>query len=399
MTTVQCTKQLQHPANWAGFLLLGSNVKLSNKVALMGQALRDILSTPDACRDALRVTLHLVEKSLQRIHRGCKNAMYTSQKSIENKIGRGVTGWKDLLMSVGFRFEPAAHGIPPSVFFPQSDPGERLTQCSASLQAILGLSLTSWTALSKLLASPGEDADEIIAMFRQVVTDQQSQSHSAEQPESSSSLVPVNVRLWHIPGCHELLASLGFDLAEVVNGSEDVLLKTGRSANKRQIQFALQALLAVFDTQDAPRCIELEEEDEEDEEGDSNSDSSEASSSVGAPFSPSAPRNSTAIFESGHPSAFTSYVRKRGEPDGRQAHDSPPLLSGSTGSSASAAASSSFPQVPPPPPQMMMLTPMSIAQAQAQQQPIYQNHQGGGRKGGHESDCNFTPSPVCVCVK
>ena len=50
MTTVQCTKQLQHPANWAGFLLLGSNVKLSNKVALMGQALRDILSTPDACR-------------------------------------------------------------------------------------------------------------------------------------------------------------------------------------------------------------------------------------------------------------------------------------------------------------------------------------------------------------
>ena len=253
MTTVQCTKQLQHPANWAGFLLLGSNVKLSNKVALMGQALRDILSTPDACRDALRVTLHLVEKSLQRIHRGCKNAMYTSQKSIENKIGRGVTGWKDLLMSVGFRFEPAAHGIPPSVFFPQSDPGERLTQCSASLQAILGLSLTSWTALSKLLASPGEDADEIIAMFRQVVTDQQSQSHSAEQPESSSSLVPVNVRLWHIPGCHELLASLGFDLAEVVNGSEDVLLKTGRSANKRQIQFALQALLAVFDTQDAPR--------------------------------------------------------------------------------------------------------------------------------------------------
>ena len=155
-----------------------------------------------------------------------------------------------------FRFEPAAHGIPPSVFFPQSDPGERLTQCSASLQAILGLSQTSWTALSKLLASPGEDADEIIAMFRQVVTDQQSQSQAQSQSQSpeSSSLVPVNVRLWHIPGCHELLASLGFDLAEV--GAEDVLLKmsTGRSsANKRQIQFALQALLAVFDTQDAPR--------------------------------------------------------------------------------------------------------------------------------------------------
>lgn len=27
-----------------------------------------------------------VEKSLQRIHRGQKNAMYTTQKSIENKV-------------------------------------------------------------------------------------------------------------------------------------------------------------------------------------------------------------------------------------------------------------------------------------------------------------------------
>lgn len=43
-----------------------------------------------------------VEKSLQRIHRGQKNAMYTTQKSIDNKAGP-VNGWKDLLMAVGFR--------------------------------------------------------------------------------------------------------------------------------------------------------------------------------------------------------------------------------------------------------------------------------------------------------
>lgn len=83
--------------------------------------------------------MHLqVEKSLQRIHRGHKNAMYTTQKSIENKVGP-VNGWKELLISVGFRFEPASNGLPASVFFPQSDPGERLTQCSASLQALLGM--------------------------------------------------------------------------------------------------------------------------------------------------------------------------------------------------------------------------------------------------------------------
>ena len=125
----------------------------------MGQALCELLTMPEKCRDALRVTLHLVEKSLQRIHRGQKNAMYTTQKSIENKVLDYrirlkwkvklfvsfevgiVTGWKELLMSVGFRFEPASNGIPSSVFFPQSDPDERLTQCSASLQALLGMLL------------------------------------------------------------------------------------------------------------------------------------------------------------------------------------------------------------------------------------------------------------------
>lgn len=44
----------------------------------------------------------------------------------------------DLINNLNFRFEPAANGIPSSVFFPQSDPEERLTQCSASLQALLG---------------------------------------------------------------------------------------------------------------------------------------------------------------------------------------------------------------------------------------------------------------------
>lgn len=61
-----------------------------------------------------------VEKSLQRINNGQKNAMYTTQKSIENKVGN-TTGWKDVLMSVGFRFEPASNGLPAAVFFPQCD--------------------------------------------------------------------------------------------------------------------------------------------------------------------------------------------------------------------------------------------------------------------------------------
>lgn len=60
MQTVQHTKHFAHPANWAGFLLIGGNIRLSNKVALIGQALCELMRTPEKCRDALRVCLHLV---------------------------------------------------------------------------------------------------------------------------------------------------------------------------------------------------------------------------------------------------------------------------------------------------------------------------------------------------
>ncbi|KPJ21684.1 Tetratricopeptide repeat protein 28 [Papilio machaon] len=147
-------------------------------------------------------------------------------------------------------FEPAANGIPSSVFFPQSDPEERLTQCSASLQALLGLTPTTLQALSKLISN-GDVADEIIGVIRSVIS-----QFSVKNSEGDTIEVAVNVRLWRVNGCHELLASLGFDLAEV--GQDEVTLRTGKTANRRHIQFVLQALLALFDTQEAPRSLSLE---------------------------------------------------------------------------------------------------------------------------------------------
>ncbi|KAK8404512.1 hypothetical protein O3P69_007629 [Scylla paramamosain] len=300
--TVQTTKHFAHPANWAGFLLVGADVKLSNKVALMGQALCELLRTPDKCRDALRVTLHLVEKSLQRIHRGHRNAMYTTQKVNREQGGQRV--W----------FEPAANGIPSSVFFPQSDPGERLTQCSASLQALLGLSQTSLQAVSKLLDSP-EYAEDVISVMRCVIT-----QFTVKDLESESIEVPVHVKLWRVNGCHELLASLGFDLMEV--GRDEVTLRTGKQANKRNIQFAHQALLALFDTQDAPKSLSVDSSSSL-ESLVSSDDEDESVAAPPPPPPPSQPlpphRPAPLLLGRG---AFSSYVRNRGEPDGARASTS-----------------------------------------------------------------------------
>ncbi|XP_071501098.1 tetratricopeptide repeat protein 28-like [Diadema antillarum] len=248
MKSVREVKQFSHPSNWAGFALVGCDARLSNKSAMFGNALGDILTTPSKCRDALRVLLHLIEKSLQRINRGQTNPMYTTQQSITKRVGP-VRGWQELLKSVGFRFEEEiSPTIPPSVFFPQSDPGDRLLQASASLQALLGLSNQTNLAISKLLPSP-EAALEIIEMLQHV------QSKYSRDREGGIQL-PVQAKLWRTPGCHELLASLGFDLIDV--GREEVLLITSKQVSRKVIHYTLQGLLAIFNPTEAPKTLPLE---------------------------------------------------------------------------------------------------------------------------------------------
>ncbi|XP_075555423.1 tetratricopeptide repeat protein 28-like [Dermacentor variabilis] len=62
LCTIQTIKQVGHPANWASLALVGGDVHPSNQVVLMGQALVELLKTPDKCRDALRVVVHLVRE-------------------------------------------------------------------------------------------------------------------------------------------------------------------------------------------------------------------------------------------------------------------------------------------------------------------------------------------------
>lgn len=157
-------------------------------------------------------------------------------------------------------------------------------------------------------------------------------------PESETNIqieIPLSVRLWRVSGCHELLASLGFDLMEV--GQDQVTLRTGKQANRRTCQFVLQALLALFDTQEAPKSLGIDSSssceslnDDKRQETHSNSISpipgtttssqQRSISPVGTVKSlnlkmprPTLPTHRP-LLSSG--SAFTSYVRKRGEPDG-----------------------------------------------------------------------------------
>uniref|UniRef100_A0A3Q1EMK7 Tetratricopeptide repeat protein 28 n=2 Tax=Acanthochromis polyacanthus TaxID=80966 RepID=A0A3Q1EMK7_9TELE len=263
MKTLQSSKHFSHPSNWAGYMLIGNDVKLNSPMSLVGQALAEILQYPERARDALRVLLHLVEKSLQRIQSGQCNPMYTSQQSVENKVG-GVPGWQALLSAVGFRldFSGSGAGLPAAVFFPTSDPGDRLQQCSTTLQSLLGLTPPALQALCKLVTASeaGEQlihkaVKSMVGMLHQVLVQLQSGDKEQDFPLAPIQ-VSISVQLWRLPGCHEFLAALGFDLCEV--GQEEVVLKTGKQASRRTMHFALQSLLALFDSTELPKRLSMD---------------------------------------------------------------------------------------------------------------------------------------------
>ena len=55
--------------------------------------------------------------------------------------------------------------------------------------------------------------------------------------------VPLKLKLWRTIGCHELLASLGFDLIGV--GKDEVMLRSGKANSRRAVQCTVQALCAL----------------------------------------------------------------------------------------------------------------------------------------------------------
>lgn len=226
--------------------------------------------------------------------------------------------------------------------------------------------------------------------------------------QETSIEVPLSVRLWRVSGCHELLASLGFDLMEV--GQDQVTLKTGKQANRRNCQFVLQALLALFDTQEAPKslgidssssCESLNDDVRSEKATNSTCPAGGATNTVQRSVSPVGtikslnskmgrplPMVRGSLLSGG--GAFISYVRRRGEPDGGRTDAEPATLTGASNIDSSLANTTDselsdgysaqtlnkFENKPK----------MSYSSLRT---PIKVGRPGGG----NESDAAFTPSP------
>ena len=69
---------------------------------------------------------------------------------------------------------------------------------------VSGLCSPAMHALSKLLSTP-DAGEDVISILRQAIAEMSIKDSDNEKPVE----VKINVKLWGIAGCHELLASLG----------------------------------------------------------------------------------------------------------------------------------------------------------------------------------------------
>ena len=57
---VESNKEFDHPSNWAGFVLVGRDVKVPRKTVQLREALIVVIESTANCRETLKVILHLV---------------------------------------------------------------------------------------------------------------------------------------------------------------------------------------------------------------------------------------------------------------------------------------------------------------------------------------------------
>ena len=209
LRTIRDSPGLQSPRCWAGWLLLGrGTVKLRSRSRQLAAALRTLLVAPSASgRAAARVCLHLVEKSLARMGAGLRTPMFTSLSAVRTRCAAPApnndsdtsdleAGWSALLAACGFRLERGQD----AVFFPGADPADRLSQCSAALQALLGLQAGVASALGALLTGPPyleETAGrQLVLLLRDATSD-----YEDDEEGLSRQQLLVSLALWRLPGC------------------------------------------------------------------------------------------------------------------------------------------------------------------------------------------------------
>ncbi|XP_047142484.1 tetratricopeptide repeat protein 28 isoform X3 [Hydra vulgaris] len=242
---MQASNDYNSPSNWAGLVIYGKNCQLTKKACNFTKAFNKFLEVPN--RDSLKIILHLVETAQKRLAQDLRTSLYITEESIQAKLLPTNVNWKPILVSLGFRFEKAHDNIPDAVFFPEYEYTNLLAKASKALYGFLGLNKNGLLAISRLRSSP-----TAVLHLQKIVSFLQDVIHYFNQ-EMSDVQVSFPSHLWRLPGCHEFLSSLDFDLVGVEK--TEVKLQSGKKEGKKTLQCAVQSLNNLLDNNEDDTLI------------------------------------------------------------------------------------------------------------------------------------------------
>lgn len=245
MQVVHDSSRYSHPANWAGYILIGQDIVLRNRTQALMLSMCSILqaSQDDYLVAALRHLQSMISASVKRISQcdGMVEPKYSTHQAVERKVGV-VPGWEELLMATGFHFiYQIKKDVPTTIVYPEHDDSGIQRRCQQQLEALLNIP-HCLRPLSSLAKHPPA-ARPLLATLHSV---------KAAVDTSEGGRKGVKVQLergtWAIPGCSDLFGQLGFKTAsQLPSESPWVTLQAPPSTvDRKTLNSVITAVHAVF---------------------------------------------------------------------------------------------------------------------------------------------------------
>eukprot|EP00800_Vazella_pourtalesii_P011957 TRINITY_DN28587_c0_g1_i1.p1 TRINITY_DN28587_c0_g1~~TRINITY_DN28587_c0_g1_i1.p1 ORF type:complete len:486 (+),score=94.10 TRINITY_DN28587_c0_g1_i1:262-1719(+) len=253
MEGVQSYSNFSHPLNWAGYIVLGSDVTLQemNPAPFFKQL---ISYQPEDVRNTLNFLKELLIEAESLIKAGCSEPNVISQSDVERQAGT-CEGWREILQCTGFVFN---NGIPPeipdSMVYPSNDDTNALHTCLTYITSLLEMDKYILSYLQNLR----EREILIYPLLRLLKLSLfQLPGSSSNSPRSASELITVGTEIyaWNNLDSQEMLKYIGYELKSV--SATDVQLQISKQhLTKYYLQAIISCLHALFGPEELlPRIV------------------------------------------------------------------------------------------------------------------------------------------------
>lgn len=202
MQTVANNKKYSHPIHWGGYVLIGKDVILKDRMPEASVALRNMFHvSEDYLIAGLKVLQSMITLTMKKITEGNPDPKYTSEQSLEQKMGP-VPGWRELLKCAGFHFiSQISRDVPNTVIFPEHDDSNMLRRCRKYIESMLNLPQGGLSSLQHLVKQPAV-GKAVLAALHKATT-------SVEGGDLTMS-TNIDSAAWMTKGCQEFFSALRY---------------------------------------------------------------------------------------------------------------------------------------------------------------------------------------------